>query len=191
MQYVPHKRIRCGPFATNDSSEPMHRRHFISATALGLPLIGSGALFAQDVATPPKPAQLPPELVKEFVRVGHNNLSDVQRMLKEQPGLLYASWDVGGGDFETALEGAGHVGDRDIAEYLIHQGARANIFVLTMLGRTLEVKALLAAFPELLRSKGPHGLTLLHHANCGGGPARDLLEHITRLGLTETKFTMP
>lgn len=169
----------------------MHRRHFLATTALGLPFLSSAPLFAQDTMKAAKPAQLAPELVKEFVRVGHNNLPEVQRMLKAHPGLLNASWDVGNGDFETALEGAGHVGDREIAEYLIGQGARANIFVLTMLGRTPEVKGLLAAFPILLRSKGPHGLTLLHHAQRGGEPARELLEHIQTLGLTETKFTMP
>ena len=148
-------------------------------------------LHAQDMSKPAKPPRLPEDLVKEFVRVGHNDLDAVQRMLQEQPGLLNACWDVGGGDFETALEGAGHVGDREIAEYLIGQGARANIFVLTMLGRTMEVKALLAAFPNLLRSKGPHGLTLLHHAQRGKEAAAELLEHITKLGLTETKFAMP
>lgn len=169
----------------------MDRRHFISTTALSLPLLGGSALFAQDMVKSPRPAQLPPELVKEFVRVGHNDLAAVQRMLKEQPGLLNACWDVGGGDFETALEGAGHVGDREIAEYLIGQGARANIFVLTMLGHTAIVKGLLALYPHLLRSKGPHGLTLLHHANRGGEPAAALLEHITKLGLTETKFPLP
>ncbi|MBL7954061.1 MAG: hypothetical protein JNJ91_03410 [Flavobacteriales bacterium] len=169
----------------------MHRRHFLTTAGLGFPLIGGSALFAQDPMQPAKPAQLAPDLVKEFVRVGHNNLPEVQRMLKEEPGLLNASWDVGGGDFETALEGAGHVGDREIAEYLIGQGARANIFVLTMLGHTSVVKAQLAAFPHLLCSKGPHGLTLLHHAQRGGEPARELLKHIQALGLTETKFTMP
>ena len=169
----------------------MHRRHFLATSALSLPFLSSAPFFAQDTMKPAKPAQLAPELVKEFVRVGHNNLPEVQRMLKEHPGLLNASWDVGGGDFETALEGAGHVGDREIAEYLIGQGARANIFVLTMLGRTVEVKALLAAFPNLLRSKGPHGLTLLHHAQRGGEPAAELLDHISRSGLTETKLAMP
>ncbi len=169
----------------------MDRRHFLTTATLGLPLIGSTALIVQDPMKPAKPAQLPAELVKEFVRVGHNNLHEVQRMLKEQPGLLNASWDVGAGDFETALEGAGHVGDREIAEYLIGQGARANIFVLTMLGHTAIVKGALALYPQLLRSKGPHGLTLLHHATRGGEPAKELLEHIQSLGLTETKFAMP
>lgn len=169
----------------------MDRRHFLATTTLGFPLIGSSALFAQETMKAAKPAQLAPELVKEFVRVGHNNLPEVQRMLKEQPGLLNASWDVGGGDFETALEGAGHVGDRDIAEYLISQGARANLFVLTMLGHTAIVKELLALYPPLLRSKGPHGLTLLHHATRGGKPAKELLEHIQGLGLTDMKFALP
>ena len=169
----------------------MDRRHFIATASLGLPLLGGIPLFAQDMTKPVKPPKLPDDLVKEFVRVGHNDLPEVQRMLKEQPGLLNACWDVGGGDFETALEGAGHVGDREIAEYLIRQGARANIFVLTMLGHTLEVKTLLAAFPELLQSKGPHGLTLLHHAGRGGEPAKELSEHISTLGLTETKLALP
>ncbi|MBK8339272.1 MAG: ankyrin repeat domain-containing protein [Flavobacteriales bacterium] len=169
----------------------MDRRHFLSTTALGLPLIGSGALFTQDMAKPPKPAQLPAELVKAFVSAGHNNLPEVQRMLKVQPGLLNACWDLGGGDFETALEGAGHVGDREIAEYLIGQGARANIFVLTMLGHTAVVKGLLSLHPHLLRSKGPHGFTLLHHAQRGGEPATELLDHIKGLGLTETKLALP
>ena len=83
------------------------------------------------------------------------------------------------------------MGDREIAEYLIGQGARANIFVLTMLGHTAVVKAQLAAYPHLLRSKGPHGLTLLHHATRGGEPAKELLEHIQELGLTEMKYPLP
>jgi len=169
----------------------MHRRHFLATAALGLPLLGSSALLVQDPVKSTKPAPLPPDLVKEFVRVGHNNLPEVQRMLKEQPGLLNASWDVGGGDHETALEGAGHVGDREIAEYLIGQGARANIFVLTMLGHTAIVKGLLTLYPHLVRSKGPHGLSLLHHATRGGEPAKELLEHLQVLGLTEMKFAMP
>ena len=87
----------------------MERRRFLATTALGLPLLGSSALSlpgqwgAQQPVPPVKPAQLEAELVKEFVRVGHNDLAEVQRMLKERPGLLNASWDVGGGDFETVF----------------------------------------------------------------------------------------
>lgn len=79
----------------------------------------------------------------------------------------------------------------DIAEYLNRQGARTNIFVLTMLGRTLEVRALLAVFPELLRSKRPHWSTLLRHANRGGEPVIELIEHTSSMGLTETELPLP
>lgn len=91
----------------------MERRRFLATAALGLPLLGSSALLlpvqsgAQEPVPPVKPAQLEPELVKEFVRVGHNDLAEVQHMLKERPGLLNASWDVGGGDFETAWKAPG------------------------------------------------------------------------------------
>lgn len=169
----------------------MHRRHFLVTTALGLPLISTVPVHAQNLAGNDKPPRLPDDLVKEFVRVGHGEFEAVKRMLEEQPGLLNACYDWGGGDFETALEAAGHVGSREVAEHLLARGARPNIFVLTMLGHTSVVKAQLAAFPHLLRSKGPHGLTLLHHAQRGGEPARELLEHIQALGLTETKFSMP
>ena len=64
----------------------MERRRFLATTALGLPLLGSSALSlpgqwgAQQPVPPVKPAQLEAELVKEFVRVGHNDLAEVQRM---------------------------------------------------------------------------------------------------------------
>ena len=165
----------------------MKRRQFISNSALGIPLLGS-ALFEQDPMRP-KPLKLPDDLVKDFVSAGHNDLPAVQKMLKDHPSLVYASWDLGGGDFETALEGAGHVGDREIAEFLIGQGARANIFTLAMLGHTGTVISLLATFPSLLNAKGPHGFSLLHHAERGG--AQELVQHLRDLGLTERKFSLP
>ena len=50
---------------------------------------------------------LPQEKVKDFVIAGHGNFDKVKSMLVEMPTLLYATWDWGNGDFETALEGAG------------------------------------------------------------------------------------
>jgi len=50
-------------------------------------------------------------------------------MLAEYPLLLNSSWDWGGGDFETALGAAGHMGLKDTANFLISQGARVDIFV--------------------------------------------------------------
>ena len=136
------------------------------------------------------PDPLPAEKVKEFVIAGHGNLDKTKQLLSEFPSLLYATWDWGGGDFETALEGAGHVGNKDIANHLISVGARTNLFVLTMLGKTEIVKSYLEAYPGYLMAKGPHGFTLLHHAQKGGDDAQELLAYLQEKGLKETKINL-
>ena len=82
------------------------------------------------------------------------------------------------------------MGNKEIANYLISQGARTNMFVLTMLGKTEIVKPYLDAFPEYLKARGPHGFTLLHHAQRGGDDARELLEYVQSKGLKETKSAL-
>jgi ankyrin repeat protein len=134
----------------------------------------------------PEPYKL--EVVKEFVGAGHGNLARVKEMLEEYPNLLYSRYDWGNGDFEEALEGAGHVGNKEIAQYLIGRGARPNIFVLTMLGETVIVKSFLEKYPVLLNSLGPHGFTLLHHATRGGEEAKELLDYFQSKGLTEMQI---
>jgi len=145
-----------------------------------IPLIGASSnqldktkAFIQD-AKPP----LKPELVKEFVIAGHGDLDMVKSMLEKEPSLLNASWDWGGGDFEEAIEGAGHVGNRDIALYLISKGARMNIFTAAMLGKYHIVQQMIDSFPELLNAEGPHGLDLLHHATAGGEHAQRVLNFL-------------
>ncbi|MBC7848178.1 MAG: ankyrin repeat domain-containing protein [Chitinophagaceae bacterium] len=152
--------------------------------------IGAGVLIAAPVSTIAQdatPAPLPADKVKEFIGAGHNNLAKVKTLLLEFPNLLYATWDWGGGDFETALEGAGHVGTKDVANFLIDQGARTNLFVLTMLGKTQIVKAYLNEYPQYLNARGPHGFTLLHHAQRGGEDAKELLDYLQSRGLKETR----
>jgi ankyrin repeat protein len=169
----------------------MNRKIFLRNAALGAGGIISLPLLLNGQQEPkkeiPRPDPLPAEKVKDFVRAGHNDLEKVKSLLIEFPTLVYASWDLGGGDFETALEGAGHVGNKDIANYLIKQGSRTNMFVLTMLGKTQVVKPFLEAFPEYLTARGPHGFTLLHHAQRGGDDAKELLEYLTSKGLKDTK----
>lgn len=130
--------------------------------------------------------QIDPKIVSEFVKIAHSDFEKVKEMVKEQPLLLNASWDWGDGDFESALGAAGHMGHKETANFLISLGARADIFVLTMLGKTDIVKALLKAYPGLLNAQGPHGFTLLHHAQKGGKNAEKLLKHLQKLGLTKT-----
>jgi hypothetical protein len=167
----------------------MNRKQFLRNFSIGTGgmLIMPPAIIAQ---ANPKPDPLPAEKVKEFVIAGHSDLAKTTAMLRELPALLYATWDWGGGDFETALEGAGHVGTKDVANFLIEKGARTNLFVLTMLGKTQIVKAYLEAYPQYLYAKGPHGFTLLHHAQKGGEDARELLDYLQSKGLKETRVPL-
>ncbi len=172
----------------------MNRKIFMKQVAVGSGLIGFAPLLsiAQSVSANKKIPVDPliPEKVKEFVAAGHNDFEKTKRMHQESPSLIYASWDCGGGDFETALEGAGHVGDKGIANYLIEAGARTNLFVLTMLGKTAIVKSYLETYPSYLHARGPHGLTLLHHAIKGGDDAKEILEYLQSKGLKETKMKL-
>lgn len=151
------------------------RKDFIRLVSTGA--IGSFVIQPRQVLAQEK-IPLKPELVKEFVIAGHGNLEKTKQMLEANPGLLNASWDWGNGDFEEAIEGAGHVGNREIALYLINKGARFNLFVAAMLGKIEIVKSMIEPYPELITSKGPHGLDLIHHATKGGEPAVEVLNYL-------------
>jgi len=102
-------------------------------------------------------------------------------MLAEEPNLINGAIDWGNGDFETALGGASHMGRRDIAEYLLEHNARMDIFAATMLGRLDIVTAAVAAFSNILRVPGPHGIPLIAHAEKGGPAAKAVLEFLQPL----------
>ena len=125
---------------------------------------------------------LKPELVKEFVIKAHGDLGRVKELLEQEPRLLNACWDWGGGDFETAMGGAGHTGHADIAEFLLSRGARMDLFAAAMLGKIDIVRSTLLAYPSLKLSKGPHGFTLLHHARQGGEASRSVLDYLNEIG---------
>jgi hypothetical protein len=157
------------------------RQVLIYAGATGVTLVAPGLAQSNQSAAPPRPPALDPALVKEFVGAGHGNLDKTRAMLEAEPGLLNAAWDWGGGDWEMAIGGAGHMGRADIAEFLISRGSRFDIFVAAMLGRLEIVKVLLAAYPNLAQSKGPHGISLVTHAEKGGERAKAVLDHLKSL----------
>lgn len=128
---------------------------------------------------------IPATAVNEFVKVAHNDFDRGKAILAEYPHIINAAWDWGDGDFETAIGAAGHMGHRDFALFLLENGARADIFVLTMLGETAMVKQMLQKYPKLLHAHGPHGFTLLHHAKKGGEASSKLAKHLQKMGLTE------
>lgn len=165
----------------------LSRRVLLKAAPLGL--IAAGSLWSQDApkpsgslgATAPetsKPvterargARQDLDMVWEFVRVGHGNLPRVKELLALDPMLIFSAWDWGkgdGGEWETALGGASHTGNREIARYLLSEGARIDSFCAAMLGERDVVLALLAANPSIATCKGPHGLTLLYHTAISG-----------------------
>jgi hypothetical protein len=114
-----------------------------------------------------RPPALSADMVKEFVGAAHVDLEKTKSMLAAEPGLVNATWDWGGGDFEQAIGGAGHMGRKDIADFLISQGARMDIFVAAMLGDLDLVQSYLKAQPHQRHARGPHGIPLLVHAQMG------------------------
>jgi len=119
---------------------------------------------------------LNPELVHEFVGNAHGDLARVRELLAQEPALLHGMWDWGGGDWETALGAAAHMGRKDIARYLLEQGARIDIFAAAMLGELEIVQAITKAFPATVSSRGPHGISLMSHAQAGGEEAESVLQ---------------
>ncbi len=134
--------------------------------------------------------QLDKELVATFVGAAHRDMDKVKALLAETPNLLNAAHDWKFGDFETALGAASHVGFKELAQFLLDNGAQANIFTACLFGKMNIVKPMLEAFPGTLHAKGPHGYTLLHHAERGGDEALEVKDYLLSLGLTEMRITL-
>ena len=125
-----------------------------------------------------RPPQLDGELVQQFVIACHRDVDEVKQFLAQEPRLLNASWDWGGGDFENGLEGAAHTGQREIALYLIENGARVSLVAAAMLGQLEVVKAIIDANPTAIESEGAHGIPLMRHALMGGDEAKPVVEFL-------------
>ncbi len=130
-----------------------------------------------------KPPPISPEIVKEFVGKSHGDFDRIREMLENEPGLLQVAWDWGGGDFETGLGAGSHVGHKEIASYLLEKGAPINLFTAAMLGNISLVKSIIEAYPGQLHTKGPHGLSLMHHAKKGGDEALAVVEYLQSMGV--------
>lgn len=127
------------------------------------------------------PAPIEPELVQAFVGSAHGDLERVRQMLADQPRLANAAWDWGGGDWESGLGAAAHMGRRDIAGLLLEHGARLDIFSAAMLGQLDIVRAIIEAHPAARKHVGPHGIPLLNHAQAGGADAAEVLAYLQGL----------
>lgn len=150
------------------------------------------APFERDYEAPKfKPSwskpQLNRQLITDFVIFAHSELDQVKKLLERFPTLVNAAMDWGGGDWETALGGASHMGRVDIVEHLIQHGARMDLFCATMLGQLEIVKSVLTWQPHLIDAIGPHGFTLHFHAQVGGEPAQPVLDYLQSLKPLELK----
>jgi hypothetical protein len=123
-----------------------------------------------------------PDLAEQVVGAAHANFAKVKSLVTEHPTLLHASWDWGFGDWETPLGSASHVGNREIAEFLLGKGARLDIFAAAMLGMTAAVRAMIEAQPGVERALGPHGIPLPAHAKAGGPRAAETFGYLQQLG---------
>jgi hypothetical protein len=158
------------------------RRTLMKTAPLGF------ALSADMLAAPDAPAvsetfpTQPPALVREMVSVSHANFKRVRELVDYRPALAKAAWDWGFGDWETALGAASHMGNREIAEFLVANGAPPTLYSATMLGQLEVVKAILAAHPGAQRVPGPHSIPLLAHAKNGGPRAAEVYGYLESLG---------
>jgi hypothetical protein len=160
------------------------RRSFALAPAAWL-AAHSTAGGVQGAAPAPIGAGFPGQpiaLVRDAVIAAHGNIATLRTLVGRQQTLAKATYDWGFGDWESALGGASHVGNREIAEYLIANGAQPTIFSAAMLGQLDVVKAFVAASPGIQLVRGPHSISLLRHARAGGSAAKPVVDYLTALG---------
>lgn len=130
-----------------------------------------------------KNQQLNRLMVQDFVIYAHMDLDKVKMLLAKEPRLIAAHMDWGGGDWESGLGGASHMGNKDIVNFLLEKGARIDIFCAAMMGQLDVVKSFLTLQPNLIDSYGPHGMTLHFHAQRGKATeVYDYLQSIKKIG---------
>ena len=158
------------------NNSPFERRRFIKSSAFGL--IGITAFgyssaqnsFNNVISTDKDESHfyrypsMDDAMVSGIVGASHGNFDKVKELVGKRPELAGAAWDWGFGDWETALGAASHVGRRDIAEFLMSNGARPDIFTYTMMGMLKAVQEIIETVPGIQSHTGPHGITLLQHA---------------------------
>jgi hypothetical protein len=158
------------------------RRGFLNAAPIALmPVVWPSTQAPQATQVPQSFPAHPPDLVRDMVGASHGNIARVKELLARHPTLVRASWDWGFGDWEDAIGAASHVGNREIAELLILNGARPTIFSAAMFGQIDVVRAFVEASPGIEATPGPHGITLLRHATAGGPRSQAVVDYLTTL----------
>ncbi|MCB0661440.1 MAG: hypothetical protein KDC24_01770 [Saprospiraceae bacterium] len=159
-------------------TKPINRRVMVRSSLFGLLAVQMPFLaYAKDIQPAEKaffkkdlyhryPA-IEDDLVSEVVGASHFDFKRIRDLVGNRPELSRATWDWGFGDWESAIGAASHVGRKDIATYLIAKGARPTLFTFAMLGAYNHVKEAINFYPGIQKNDGPHGFSLLHHAEVG------------------------
>jgi ankyrin repeat protein len=111
---------------------------------------------------------IPVEIVREFVIAGHGNLTRLQQMLDETPGLLNMKYQWGENDWESAIQAAAHLGNVSVVKYLLSKGAILEICIAAMLDRKDDIESFLATDGSLIKQTGAHGIPILAHSAFNG-----------------------
>ncbi len=105
------------------------------------------------------------DIVEPFVIAAHGNFAKVQELYAQHPEALNVPWAKFD---ETALAASSHMGQREIARYLLSKGAPLTICAAAMLGMQEEVAAFLKQDASLANARGAHGIPVLFHAAMSG-----------------------
>jgi len=191
-------------------SDPIDRRTFATAFAASV-VLGREAPGAEPLEVAPMPHAVRTEapferdypapsfnpqwrrpqinklLVQDFVIYAHTDIKMVEKLLGKEPALVNSFMDWGGGDWESGLGAAAHMGNRAMAEFLLERGARMDIFCATMMGQLEAVKAFLTLQPKMIDAKGPHGFSLHFHAQLAGKDADKMLDYLQSVKKVELK----
>ncbi len=103
------------------------------------------------------------DTINNFVVAAHHDLPKVKEMLAAHAGLLNESAEW----FESGIQAAAHTGQREIAQYLLDQGAPLDICTAAMMGLEDDVDAILKDEPEAAQYTGAHDIPIMFFAAIG------------------------
>lgn len=106
--------------------------------------------------------------IREFVIAAHSDLEKVKSVYADHPELIDEAIEWRPGQTESALQAAAHTGRREIAEFLLDNGAKPNMVAYAMLGDDDKFNAMLAENPDHIHEIGAHNFSLMFHAALGG-----------------------
>lgn len=108
------------------------------------------------------------EQIRPYIIACHGPLEDLRPVLESEPRLLRSCWHWGGGDWESGMDAAGHMGHPDVARFLMDRGATLHAYAAASMGLTDVVRSMVEADPKVVNRPGVHGMSMLLHVSMSG-----------------------